>query len=89
MYVVVDSGTGWVLGFGLTPRKADADLFRRKVCYDGPPLETRRCATALYRRLKALDRSGGIFFFLCRINRKGIAICPKRMPSATIYRRRG
>jgi hypothetical protein len=89
MYVIVESvSSPEVLGFGLTPEKALADFVRRKVCYDGPPLKTRRCSPALYRRLEALDRSGSIFLFLCRINRKGIAVCRKRMPSAT-YRRRG
>jgi hypothetical protein len=61
MYVVVESHSGHVLAFGLTPKKADADFVRRDVWYDGPPLETRRCSPALYRRLEALDRSGSIF----------------------------
>jgi hypothetical protein len=93
MYVVVESHSGHVLAFGLTPKKADADFVRRDIWYDGPPLKTRRCSPALYRRLEALDRSGSIFLFFCRINRKGIAVCPKRMPSVTYpratYRRRG
>jgi hypothetical protein len=93
MYVVVESHSGRVLAFGLTPKKADADFVRRDVWYDGPPLKTRRCSPALYRRLEALDRSGNMLLFFCRISRKGIAVCLKRMPSVTdpraISRRRG
>jgi hypothetical protein len=86
MYVVVERHSGRVLAFGLTPEKADADFVRRDIWYDGPPLKTRRCSPALYRRLEALDRSGNMLLFFCRISRKGIAVCPKRMPSVTYPR---
>jgi hypothetical protein len=87
MYVIIESGSGRVFAFGLTPKKADTDFIRRDIWYDGPPLETRPCSPALYRRLKALDRGNSIFLFHCRINREGIAVCPRKMPSATAYRR--
>jgi hypothetical protein len=93
MYVIVESYSGRVFAFGLTPKKANADFVRRDIWYDGPSLKTRRCSPALYRRLEALDRSGNMLLFFCRISRKGIAVCPKRMPSVTYpratYRRRG
>lgn len=93
MYVVVESHSAQILAFGLTPKKANADFVRRDIWYDGPPLKTRRCSPALYRRLEALDRSGNMLLFFCRISRKGIAVCPKRMPGATddvvTYGRRG
>ena len=54
MYVVVESTSGHVFAFGLTPEEADRDFLSRDVWYDGPSLETRRCSPALYRRLKTL-----------------------------------
>jgi hypothetical protein len=51
MYVVVESTSGHVFAFGLTPEEADRDFLSRDVWYDGPSLETRRCSPALYRRL--------------------------------------
>lgn len=86
MYVMVESG-GHVLAFGPTPKKTRDDFIRRDIWYDGPPLEIRRCSPALYRRLRTLDRNS-VFLFFCRINRKGVAVCPKAMPKAS-YRPKG
>ena len=87
MYVVVESTNGHVLAFGLTPDEANRDFLRRDVWYDGPPLETRRCSPALYRRLKTAQERDKIFMFQCRINSDGIAVCAKATAKAT-YRRR-
>jgi hypothetical protein len=86
MYVIVNSRSGHIFGFGLTPKKAMRHFLQGLLSYDGPSLDTRRCSPALYRRLQALERKG-MFFIYCRINRKGVAVCPKAMPRAT-YRRR-
>jgi len=86
MYVIVNSRSGHIFGFGLTPKKAMRHFLRGLLSYDGPSLDTRRCSPALYRRLQALERNG-MFLIYCRINRKGVAVCPKAMPRAT-YRRR-
>ena len=81
MYVIVESSSGHIFGFGLTPKKAMDHFLRGLLSYDGPPLDTRRCSPALYRRLQALDRND-MFFIDCRINREGVAVCPKDMPRA-------
>src|SRR6266700_1777033 len=86
MYVIVDNELlGHIFGFGLTPKKAMEHFLDGLLSYDGPPLDTRRCSRALYRRLQALDRKG-MPFVDCRINRKGVAVCRKDMPR-TITRR--
>jgi hypothetical protein len=85
-YVVVESTSGHVLAFGLTREEADRDFLRRDVWYDGPPLETRRCSPALYRRLKTAQERDKFFMFRCRINRDGIAVCSK---ATGPYRPRG
>jgi len=77
MYVVVESTSGHVFAFGLTPEEADRDFLSRDVWYDGPSLETRRCSPALYRRLKTALERDKFFMFRCRINRDGIAVCSK------------
>jgi hypothetical protein len=78
MYVVVHSKSGAIFGFGLTPEKAMDHFLCGLLSYDGPRLDTRRCSPALYRRLQALEREGQ-FFIDCRINRNGVAVCPKHM----------
>ena len=80
MYVIVDDGH--IFGFGLTPEKAMDHFLDGLFSYDGPPLDTRPCSPALYRRLQALDRKG-MPFVDCRINRKGVAVCRKDMPRGT------
>jgi hypothetical protein len=87
MYVVVHSKSGAIFGFGLTPEKAMDHFLCGLLSYDGPRLDTRRCSPALYRRLQALDREGQ-FFIDCRINRKGVAVCPNGMSRVT-HRRKG
>jgi hypothetical protein len=87
MYVVVHSESGYIFGFGRTPKKAMDHYLHGLLSYDGPPLDTRRCSAALYRRLQALEREGK-FFIDCRINREGVAVCPKGMPRIT-HRRKG
>jgi|SRR6266487_2277398 hypothetical protein len=79
MYVVVHSKSGEIFGFGLTPEKAMDHFLRGLLSYDGPRLDTRRCSPPLYRRLQALERKG-MFFIDCRINREGVAVCPRSMP---------
>jgi hypothetical protein len=87
MYVIVDNELlGHIFGFGLTPKKAMEHFLDGLLSYDGPPLDTRRCSRAIYRRLQALDRKG-MPFVDCRINRKGVAVCRKDMPR-TITRRK-
>jgi hypothetical protein len=86
MYVIVHSKSGEIFGFGLTPEKAMDHFLRGLLSYDGPRLDTRRCSPALYRRLQALEREGK-FFIDCRINREGVAVCPKHMSRA--HRRKG
>jgi hypothetical protein len=78
MYVIVHSKSGQIFGFGLTPKKAMNHFLRGLLSYDGPRLDTRRCSPALYRRLQALEGKG-MFFIDCRINREGVAVCPKGM----------
>lgn len=88
MYVIVHSSSSrWVLGFGLTPKEAAKDFIRNDLWYDGRPLDTRRCSPALFRRLQAEDRKGS-FYSHCRINRGGVAVCPKVM-AQEVCRRRG
>jgi hypothetical protein len=87
MYVIVHSRSGWILGFGLTPKEAAKDFIHGDLWYDGPPLDTRRCSPALFRRLQAEDLKGS-FYSDCRINRRGVAVCPKVMPQE-VCRRRG
>jgi hypothetical protein len=82
MYVIVDSESGHIFGFGLTPEKAMDHFLHGLLSYDGPPLETR-----LYRQLQALDRKD-MPYLDCRINRNGVAVCRKDMPRM-ITRRRG
>jgi hypothetical protein len=84
MYVIVDDGH--IFGFGLTPKKAMEHFLRGLLSYDGPPLDTRPCSPALYRRLQVLDRKR-MPFLDCRINRDGVAVCRKDMPR-TITRRK-
>ena len=79
MYVIVDDGH--IFSFGLTPKKAMDHFLDGLLSYDGPPLDTRPCSPALYRRLQALDRKG------LRINRNGVAVCRKDM-LRTITRRK-
>ena len=79
MYVIVENELGHIFGFGLTPKKAMENFLDGLFSYDGPPLHTRRCSPALYRRLQALDRKG-LPFVDCRINRNGDAVCPNDMP---------
>jgi hypothetical protein len=86
MYVIVHSDSGRIFGFGLTPKKAMDRFLDGLLSYDGPPLDTRRCSPALYRRLQALERKG-MFLCDCRINRHGIAVCRKDMPRATTRRK--
>lgn len=83
MYVIVNSRSGHIFGFGLTPKKAMDHFLRGLLSYDGPSLDTRRCSPALYRQLQALERRG-MFFVDCRINRDGVAVCRKDMPRATV-----
>jgi hypothetical protein len=73
MYVIAEQGGGMILAFGLTPEKARIDLIRRRICYDGPPLETYPSSPALYRRAKADDKDRW-FLSRCRINKKGVAV---------------
>jgi hypothetical protein len=84
MYVIVDDGH--IFSFGLTPKKAMDHFLDGLLSYDGPPLDTRPCSPALYRRLQALDRKG-MPFVDCRINRDGVAVCRKDTPR-TIVRRK-
>jgi hypothetical protein len=86
MYVIVQSRSGWVLGFGLTPKEAAKDFIRNDLWYDGPPLDTYRCSPALFRRLQAEDRKGS-FYSHCRINRRGVAVCPTGRPTASHHRK--
>jgi len=86
MYVIVDSELGHVFGFGVTPKKAVEYFLHGLLSYDGPPLDTRPCSPALYRRLRALDRKG-MPFVDCRINRDGVAVCPKSLPKLTRRRK--
>jgi len=83
MYVIVNSRSGHIFGFGLTPKKAMDHFLRGLLSYDGPSLDTRRCSPALYRQLRALERRG-MFFVDCQINRDGVAVCRKDMPRATV-----
>jgi hypothetical protein len=86
MYVIVNSRSGHIFGFGLTPKKAMDHFLRGLLSYDGPRLDTRRCSQALYRQLQGLERRG-MFFVDCRINRDGVAVCRKDMPRATVAAR--
>src|SRR5260370_35740632 len=86
MYVIVESSSGHIFGFGLTPKKAIDHFLRGLLSYDGPRLDTRRCSPALYRQLQALERRG-MFYVDCRINRDGVAGCRKDMPRAPTLRR--
>ena len=83
MYVIVNSRSGHIFGFGLTPKKAMDHFLRGLLSYDGPRLDTRRCSQALYRQLQALERRG-MFFVDCRINRDGVAVCLNDLPRATV-----
>jgi hypothetical protein len=86
MYVVVDSESGHIFGFGLTSKKAMKHFLHGLLSYDGPPLETRPCSQALYRQLQALDRKD-MPLVDCRINRNGVAVCRKDMPRTTTRRK--
>src|SRR5258708_17346215 len=79
MYVIVESSSGNIFGFGLTPKKAMDHFLRGLLSYDGPRLDTRRCSPALYRPLQALERRG-MFYVDCRINRDGVAVRRKDIP---------
>ena len=70
MYVIVESKGGHIYGFGLTRKRAMKNFLDGLLSYDGPPLDTRLCSPALYRRLQALDRKG-LPLVDCRINRHG------------------
>ena len=83
MYVIVNSRSGHIFGFGLTPKKEMRHFLRGLLSYDGPSLDTRRCSPALYRQLQALERRG-MFFVDCLINRDGVAVCRKDLPRATV-----
>jgi hypothetical protein len=83
MYVIVESSSGHIFGFGLTPKKAMDHFLRGLLSYDGPRLDTRLCSPALYRQLQALERRG-MFLVDCRINRDGVAVCRKGTPRATV-----
>jgi hypothetical protein len=78
VYVIAEQGGGMILAFGLTPEKADADLIRRRICYDGPPLEMYRSSPALYRIIKAKDKDRSILS-QCRINNNGVAVLLRRI----------
>lgn len=78
MYVLVESG-GQIFAFGLTPEKARDDFIRRKLWYDGPPLQIRRCSPALYRHLEN-EGVRGLMSMRCRINTDGVAVCVKPGP---------
>jgi hypothetical protein len=80
MYVIAEQGGGMILAFGLTPEKADADLTRRRICYDGPPLEIYRSSPALYLTVRAEDKDRSILS-QCRINNNGVAILLRRPKS--------
>jgi hypothetical protein len=84
MYVIVEPDGGRILAFGLTPEKARSDLIRRRICYDGPPLETYPSSPALYRRVRADDKDR-CFLSRCRINKHGVAVLP-RGTKAIAYR---
>jgi hypothetical protein len=84
--MVVHSESREIFGFGLTPKEAMRHFLHGLLSYDGPPLDTHRCSPALYRRLQALEREGK-FFVDCRINREGVAVCPRSMPRATHRRK--
>jgi hypothetical protein len=86
MYVIAEQGGGMILAFGLTPEKADADLIRRRICYDGPPLEIYRSSPALYLTVRAEDKDRSILS-QCRINNNGVAILLRRPKN--ISRRKG
>lgn len=86
MYVIVDSESGHIFGFGVTPKKAVEYFLHGLLSYDGPPLDARLCSPALYRQLQALDRKG-LPLVDCRINRHGVAVCRKDMPRAITRRR--
>jgi hypothetical protein len=87
MYVIVHSQSGQICGFGLTPEKAMDHFLHGLLSYDGPRLDTRRCSPALYRQLQALGDEAK-FVIECRINRDGVAVCPKASPRIT-HRRKG
>jgi hypothetical protein len=83
MYVVVNTKSGAITVFGLTPRKAN-ELFRRGLLsYDGPPLDTRRCSPALCRRLQAEERKD-FPYSCCRINHEAVAVCRTGKPRLLI-----
>jgi len=86
MYVLVERKGGQIFGFGLTPEEATEDFRRGLVWYDGPPLDVHRCSPALYRQVQAHEHRG-LFFPSCRINRQGVAVCPKTMPKVTDSRK--
>jgi hypothetical protein len=86
MYVIVHSSSGWILGFGLAPKEAAKDFIHGDLWYDGPPLDTRRCSPALFRRLQAEGLKGS-FYSDCRINRRGVAVCPTGGPTASHHRK--
>jgi hypothetical protein len=77
MYVMVQRG-GHIFAFGLTPEKTQDYFVRRKLYYDGPPLEIRRCSPALYRRLERDEAA--LNMMRCRINSHGVAVSLKRSP---------
>jgi len=78
MYVIAEQGGGMILAFGLTPEKADKDFIRRRICYDGPPLEMYRSSPALYRIVKAEDKDRSILS-QCRISDSGVAVLLRRI----------
>jgi len=86
MYVVVHSKSGEVYSFGLTPWQATKDFRHGVIWYDGPPLDTRACSPALFRRLQAEKRRGS-FYSNCRINSEGIAVCRTGRASASPYQK--
>jgi hypothetical protein len=73
MYVIAERGGGMTLTFGLAPKKAETDLIRRDIRFDGPPLETYRCSPGRYRTVKAEDKDRFILS-QCRTNSNGIAV---------------
>jgi hypothetical protein len=86
MYVVVHSRSGEIYSFGLTPWQANKDFRNNSIWYDGPPLDTRPCSPALFRRLQAEKRKGSFYSF-CRINCEGIAICRTGRSTAIRHRK--
>jgi hypothetical protein len=73
MCVIAERDCGISLTFGLTPKKAETDLIRRDICFDGPLLETYRCSPGPYRTVKAEDKDRFILS-QCRTNSNGVAV---------------